>query len=156
MKNRPDWDEYFMEIAQVVAKRSTCLKRKVGAVAVNPESKQILATGYNGAVYKSKHCSELGCLRKNIPSGEKFELCRAVHAEANLICQSARHGVSLNGAKVYCTHKPCFWCLKQLVNAGVKEVIYKEDYPHDHLTDEILKQGLIVLRKINSNSKKTR
>ena len=145
--NRPSWDQYFMQIARDVATRSTCIKRQVGAIAINPTTKQILATGYNGAVIGSKHCSELGCLRKDIPSGQRFELCRAVHAESNLICQAARHGIKLDGAWVYCTHKPCYWCLKQLINTGVVKVIYEQDYPHDQLIQELLDQKLIELVK---------
>jgi len=147
INSRPSWHEYFMEIAKLVARRSTCLKRKVGAVAIDPQSKQILATGYNGAASGSKHCSELGCLRRDIPSGERFELCRAVHAEANLLCQAARRGVSLIGAWVYCTHKPCYWCMKQLINAGITKVIYEQDYPHDKLVEELISQKLIQVEK---------
>lgn len=149
---RPSWDEYFMNIAREVAKRSTCMRRQVGAIAVDPESKRILATGYNGAVAGSKHCEELGCLRENVPSGERFELCRAVHAEENVICQAAKHGISLKGAWIYCTHKPCYMCLKKLVNAGVKRVIYVEDYPHDRLVNELVEQGLIELVKFNGKA----
>lgn len=126
---RPDLDDYFMKIAEVVASRSTCLRRKAGAVLVR--DKQILSTGYNGVPQGLPHCEETGCPRKNYPSGTHHELCRAVHSEQNAIVQAAIHGVSIEGATLYCTHQPCTLCAKMLINAGIKRVVYKEEYPDD-------------------------
>jgi dCMP deaminase len=128
MPDRLSSDAYFMEIAAVVAKRSTCLRRQVGAVLV--KDKHILATGYNGAPKGLVHCSETGCLRQQmgVPSGERHELCRAVHAEQNAIAQAALHGVSGEGSTLYCTLSPCSLCAKLLINAGVKRVVYAGAY----------------------------
>ena len=126
---RPTLDEYFMEIAGIVAKRSTCLRNQVGAVIVR--EKRILSTGYNGAPRNLEHCLDIGCIRQqnNIASGTRHELCRAVHAEQNAIIQAAIHGVSIENAIVYCTHQPCILCAKMLINSNVKKVIYGTDYP---------------------------
>lgn len=126
--NRPSADEYFLKLAAVVAERSTCLRRHVGAVAVR--DKHILATGYNGAPAGAADCLELGCLRNenNIPSGERHEVCRAIHAEQNVIIQAALHGVSLEGATIYATHSPCVLCAKMLVNARIKGYVSFGDY----------------------------
>ncbi len=120
---RPDIDEYFLKIASVVAERSTCLRHHVGAVAVR--DKHILATGYNGAAAGLKDCLELGCLRNelNIPSGQRHEICRAIHAEQNVIIQASLHGVSLEGSTIYCTHTPCVLCAKMLVNARISRYV---------------------------------
>ena len=131
---RPSWSEYFLEMAALVAKRSTCLRRQVGAVAV--KDGRIIATGYNGAPVDFKHCQETGCLREQqgVPSGQRHELCRAVHAEQNMIIQAATHGVSISGAYVYCTTTPCIICAKMLINCKINSFIYpaKEDlYPDD-------------------------
>lgn len=135
LKRRASWDEYFFDIALAVASRSTCLRRQVGAVAVKNHS--ILATGYNGAPRGAKHCDT--CIRKelNVPSGERHELCRAVHAEQNLITQACTTHVSLEGCTVYCTNKPCFICCKLLINAGVDKILWLEDYT-DEYTDNML------------------
>jgi len=153
---RPSWQEYFLKIAEDVATRSTCLRRQVGAVAVNPESKNILATGYNGSPRGCKHCLAVGCLRDRmkIPSGEREELCRAVHAEANLVAQAALHGVSLKGSVVYCLVQPCLSCLKLLINAGVKKVYFVEPYPHNELLNEFVRSGVIELEQIQSDRSK--
>lgn len=142
--SRPSWDEYFMSIARLVAGRSTCLRRKVGAVLV--KDKRILATGYNGAPSGLAHCLDIGCLRKKrqIPSGERHELCRAVHAEQNCLCQAARYGISVEGAVIYCTNFPCVICAKMLINAGIKKIYYAEGYP-DELSQEMLKEAGIEL-----------
>jgi dCMP deaminase len=131
MDNRPTLDEYFMEIAEVVAKRSTCLRNNVGAVIVR--DKRILSTGYNGAPRDMEHCLEIGCIRdqQNIASGTRHELCRAVHAEQNAIIQSALHGVSVEGATLYCTHQPCILCAKMIINSKIKRVVYSNKYPDD-------------------------
>ena len=128
---RPNWDEYFLEMAQVAAKRSTCLRRQVGAVLV--KDRRLLATGYNGAPQKLKHCGEIGCLRETmgIPSGERHELCRGLHAEQNAIIQAALHGVAIEGAILYCTHHPCSVCTKMLINAGISRIVYLDGYPDE-------------------------
>lgn len=142
--NRPTWDEYFMDIARLVASRSTCLRRQVGAVMV--KDKNILATGYNGTPSGIRHCSEVGCLRQqmNVPSGERHELCRGLHAEQNAIIQAAKHGVNIDGAVLYCTHSPCIICSKMLINSGVKRIVCSDGYP-DPLAKAMLDEaGLIV------------
>lgn len=126
---RPSWDSYFMELARVVRGRSTCLRRQVGAVIV--KDRQILSTGYNGSPSGLKHCAEVGCLRESlaIPSGERHEMCRAVHAEQNALIQAAKHGVAIDGADVYTTVQSCVLCTKMLINAGIKRVVYEISYP---------------------------
>ncbi|MDD5093421.1 MAG: dCMP deaminase family protein [Dehalococcoidia bacterium] len=128
---RPAPDEYFLKIASVVAERSTCLRHHVGAVAVR--DKHILATGYNGAAAGLKDCLELGCLRnaQDIPSGTRHEICRAIHAEQNCIIQASLHGVSLEGATIYCTHTPCILCAKMLVNARINRFVSFGTYADD-------------------------
>ncbi len=128
---RPNVDEYFLKIASVVAERSTCRRHHVGAVAVR--DKHILATGYNGAPAGLKDCLELGCLRDelNIPSGTRHEVCRGIHAEQNVIIQASLHGVSLEGATVYCTHSPCVLCAKMLVNARIRRFVTFGRYADD-------------------------
>jgi dCMP deaminase len=123
------WPEYFMNIAHVVSERSTCLRRKVGAIAVR--DKRILATGYNGAPAGLQHCLDIGCLREKlgVPSGQRHELCRALHAEQNVIIQAAASGVSLEGATLYCTTQPCLICTKMLINVGIKIMYFSESYP---------------------------
>ncbi len=144
---RISWVEYFAEIAKLVAKRSTCIRRQVGCVAV--KDKRILATGYNGAPSGIKHCIEVGCLREQfkIPSGERHELCRGLHAEQNVIIQAALHGISLRGCDIYCTHHPCLICTKMLINCEVKNIYYLEGYP-DELSKEMLKEARISVIKI--------
>ena len=134
---RPSWDEYFMRIAHDVAERSTCLRRKVGAILV--KGKRILATGYNGAPSGLRHCEEVGCIREeqNVPSGERHELCRGLHAEMNAFLQAAVHGVSTLGSTLYTTTYPCSLCAKMIVNAGVERVIEGGAYP-DELASEVL------------------
>jgi dCMP deaminase len=129
--SRPDIDEYFLKIASVVAERSTCRRHHVGAVATR--DKHILATGYNGAPAGAKDCLELGCLRdeQNIESGTRHEICRAIHAEQNVIIQAALHGVNLEGATIYCTHSPCVLCAKMLVNARIKRFVTFSSYSDD-------------------------
>jgi dCMP deaminase len=144
---RPSWDDYFMEIAEVVATRSTCSRRKVGAILV--KDKHILATGYNGAPTGLTHCGVSGCLRQqlNVPSGERHELCRGLHAEQNAIIQCAVHGISMLGATLYSTTQPCILCSKMLVNAGVKKIIFRGPYP-DELSLRILQEAGIELQMI--------
>ncbi len=141
--SRISWDEYFMEMAVLAAKRSTCLRRKVGAVLV--KDNQILATGYNGAPKGLKNCCDMGeCLREqlNVPRGQRQELCRAVHAEANAIIQCAVNGVSCMGACLYVTASPCSMCLKQIINAGIVKIIALEKYP-DELSRKLIKESKI-------------
>jgi len=146
---RPSWDEYFMKMAHLAAERSTCLRRKVGAVLV--KDKQILATGYNGAPMGAKHCDETGCLRQklNIPSGQRHEICRGLHAEQNVILQAARHGVSLRDSIIYVTNTPCSICAKMIINAGIREVICSGDYP-DKFSKDFLKAAHVKLRCVLS------
>ncbi len=145
---RPDWDSYFMEIADIVSKRSTCMRRNVGALIV--KNKQILATGYNGAPSGLKHCMEVGCLRDQmkIASGERHELCRGLHAEQNAIIQAAYHGVAINGAHLYCTHLPCSICIKMLINSGIKKVFYREGYPDD-LSMKMIDESSMLIEKVS-------
>ena len=143
---RPSNDEYFMEMAQLVSSRSTCLRRKVGAVIV--KEKRVLSTGYNGSPKGTKHCEELGCIRvkMNVPSGTRHELCRGVHAEQNAVTQAAYFGVSVDGATIYTTTYPCSMCAKILINAGIKEIVYSEGYADD-LSKELLDEAQIKIRE---------
>jgi dCMP deaminase len=142
---RVSWDEYFMQIAHLVAQRSTCLRRHVGAVIV--KDKRILATGYNGAPSGLAHCLETGCLREKlkIPSGQRHELCRGLHGEQNAIIQASLYGSSVQGSTIYITNQPCIICAKMLINAGVKEIVIAEGYP-DKMAMDFLKQAGIKVR----------
>ncbi|HUS45174.1 MAG TPA: cytidine/deoxycytidylate deaminase family protein [Phycisphaerae bacterium] len=142
--SRPSWDEYFMAVAEEVARRSTCLRRQVGAILV--VDRRILATGYNGAPSGVPHCEETGCLREQmaVPSGERHELCRGLHAEQNAIIQAAKYGARIAGATLYTTHRPCSLCAKMTINAGVKRIVCREDYPDD-LGKELLRAGGVRL-----------
>ena len=139
---RPSWDEYFMGITEMVAQRSTCLRRKVGAILVR--DKRIIATGYNGAPAKVSHCLDIGCLREQqgIPSGERHELCRGLHAEQNAIIQAALHGFSIEGATLYCTNMACAICSKMLINARIEKIYYKEGYA-DSLSSLLLAEAQV-------------
>jgi dCMP deaminase len=145
--DRPSWDDYFLRIADLVSTRSTCLRRRVGAVLVR--DKKILATGYNGAPSKVRHCSETGCIREklNIPSGQRHELCRGLHAEQNAFLQAALHGTSLKGSSLYCTTQPCIICAKMVINAGITDIVIKGDYP-DKLSKELLKEASVKVRVV--------
>lgn len=133
-----------MEIAKVVAKRSTCLRQNVGAVIV--KDKRILSTGYNGAPMGLPHCLDIGCLREelNVPSGERHELCRAVHAEQNAIIQAAVHGVSIKGATLYTTHQPCIMCAKMIINAGIVRVVYGKKYADERGLEFLKEAGIRI------------
>lgn len=148
--DRPDWDEYFMEIAEVTKKRSTCLRRHIGAVIV--KDNRILATGYNGVPTGIEHCGNRGCLRDElgVPSGERHELCRGIHAEQNAIVQAAYLGVSIDGSTLYCTNQPCILCAKMLINAGVKRIVIKEGYP-DEYAQQMLKEAGLEIEMIGKN-----
>ncbi|MFA6309489.1 MAG: cytidine/deoxycytidylate deaminase family protein [Clostridia bacterium] len=143
---RPSWDQYFMDIVDLVKSRSTCLRRQVGALIV--KDKRIISTGYNGSPMGCKHCSELGCIRDelNIPSGQRHELCRAIHAEQNAIVQAAYSGTSLKDSTLYVTNQPCVLCAKMAINAGIKKIIFQGDYP-DELAMELLKEAGIRIVK---------
>ena len=149
MTERPprlSWDEYFMEITKLVARRSTCVRRQVGSILV--KDKKILATGYNGAPVGMKHCIDVGCLRaeRNIPSGERHELCRGLHAEQNAIIQAAYHGVRIQGATLFCTNLPCSICIKMIINAGIRTVVYLEGYADALSLDLIADSGMELIK----------
>ncbi len=146
-QKRPSWDEYFLEMAHFISKRTTCLRRAVGAVAVR--DKRIIATGYNGAPSGLTHCLDIGCLRQKlgIPSGQRQELCRGLHSEQNIIIQAVRHKIDLKDSIIYLTNQPCVTCAKMLISVGVKEIVIAGDYP-DLLARKMLKQAGIKVRKI--------
>jgi len=146
--SRPSWPEYFMDITRLVANRSTCLRRKVGAILV--KNRRILATGYNGVPSGIRHCEEVGCLRekRSVPSGERHELCRGLHAEQNLIIQAAFHGIAINQSILYCTNKPCVICTKMIINAGIKKVYYEDGYD-DPLSEEMCAEIGLELERLN-------
>ena len=141
---RPTWDEYFMEIARQVATRSTCLRRHVGAIIVR--DKRILSTGYNGPPRGLRHCDEAGCLRAqlDIPSGQRQEICRGLHAEQNAIIQAALHGVSVEGGTIYVTHQPCITCAKMIINSGIVRAVCANSYP-DELSRGMLDEADVAL-----------
>lgn len=147
---RPSWDEYFIDTARLISTRSTCLRRRVGAIIV--KDRRILATGYNGTPSNIKHCHEVGCLRErlNIPSGERHELCRGLHAEQNVLLQAALYGISVKDSVLYCTNQPCVICAKMLINAGIKEIVVADGYP-DKMARDFLKEAGIKVRKIRNN-----
>ena len=147
--NRPTWDEYFMEMAELTAKRSTCIRRSVGAVIV--KDRHAIATGYNGAPSGIAHCEERGgCIRQklNVPSGQRHELCMALHAEQNAIIQAAAMGNSIEGGTIYITHQPCAICAKMIINAGIKRIVIKDGYP-DELAASILEEAGLKIEKID-------
>jgi dCMP deaminase len=146
-KSRISKDEYFMKIAEVVSLRSTCIKRKVGAVLV--KDSHIISTGYNGVPPGFKHCTTQSCVRQNLNSGEKPELCRGIHAEVNCIIQAAIHGTSIQGDSIlYCTTFPCMSCLKVLINAGIKKLVYKEGYDMENkVKEDILKESNLIVQQ---------
>jgi dCMP deaminase len=145
---RPSWDQYFIEITNIAKQRSTCLRRQVGALLV--KDNHILATGYNGVPAGVTHCEAVGCLRQklNVPSGQRHELCRGLHAEQNAILQAAYHGVPIKGATLYCNTKPCSICTKMIINAGIVRIVY-ELYYEDALADEILAETNIIVEQFN-------
>ena len=147
---RPSWDEYFMEITTLVARRSTCLRRQVGAVIV--KDKNILASGYNGAPSGVAHCIDVGCLRERlkIPSGERHELCRGLHAEQNAIIQAAKHGTNIDSSTLYCTTMPCIICSKMIINSGIKRIVYQEGYPDDLAAEMIGESGVLMEKFVAS------
>lgn len=150
--DRPSNDEYFMDMAQLVSTRSTCLRRRVGAVIV--KDKRVLSTGYNGSPKGTRHCEELGCIREQmkIPSGTRHELCRGVHAEQNAVTQAAYFGVSVKGATIYTTTFPCSMCAKILINAGISEIVYNEGYIDD-LSKDLLAETNVIVREYHPTGK---
>ena len=148
---RPSWDTYFMDITRLVARRSTCVRRAVGAVVV--KDKRILATGYNGAPTGVAHCAEAGCLRTQlqVPSGERHELCRGIHAEQNAIIQAAYHGVSIRDATLYCTNLPCSICAKMIINAGIQTIVYLSGYA-DPMSEAMLQEAGVTVRRFEAEA----
>ncbi|MEE4312710.1 MAG: cytidine/deoxycytidylate deaminase family protein [candidate division KSB1 bacterium] len=147
---RPSWDKYFIKMAFLVAERSTCLRHHVGAILV--KDRQVLTTGYNGAAKGIDDCMTLGCLRDQlkIKSGERHEICRAIHAEQNAIIQAGVHGVNINGSTLYCTHSPCIICAKMIVNAGIKRIVIGSDYPDDfNLVMNLFDEAKVTLKRLN-------
>jgi len=148
---RPSTDRYFMDMAKLVATRSTCLRRHVGAVIV--KDKHILSTGYNGAPKGARHCEEVGCLRvlMHVPSGERHELCRGVHAEQNAVAQAAYFGTSVKGGTLYTTTFPCSLCAKILINSGIVEIVYDEGYMDD-LSKDLLVEAKLIVRRVEGDT----
>lgn len=146
-RQRPSWDQYFLELADLVASRSTCRRRQVGAVLVRKE--RIISTGYNGAPRGLAHCLEIGCLREEmqIPSGHRYELCRGVHAEQNAIINAAFYGVSTQDAVIYCTNQPCLICARMIINAGIIRVVHRGDFD-DSLAIQFLQEAGIEIVEI--------
>ncbi len=138
--HRPDWDEYFLRLAELAATRSTCLRRRVGAILV--AGRRVLATGYNGAPKDLPHCLEVGCLRERlkIPSGQRHEICRAIHAEQNAILQAAQYGVAVKSATLYCTNQPCAICTKLILNLDIQRLVLRSAYP-DELALALLREA---------------
>ena len=151
---RPSWDEYFMKIAALVAERSTCLRHHVGAIIV--KDRRVLTTGYNGAAARTKDCLELGCLRNQlgIPSGERHEICRAIHAEQNAIIQASKYGENVADSVLYCTHPPCIICTKMMINAGIKKIVTYGNYPDTGGVKELLDEAGVEFVKIDRPSDK--
>ena len=151
VQDRPSWEEYFMNITSLVAQRSTCTRRAVGAIIV--KDKRILTTGYNGAPSGIKHCLEVGCLREemNIPSGERHELCRGIHAEQNAIIQAGYHGVSVKDAVLFCTNLPCSICAKMIINAGIIKIYYETGYA-DLMSQEMFEEAGVEVVKYDSST----
>ena len=145
-EDRPSWETYFMDITALVAKRTTCLRRAVGAIIV--KDKRLLSTGYNGAPSHIRHCREVGCMREQlkVPSGQRHELCRGIHAEQNAIIQAAYHGVSIKGATLYCTTQPCSICAKMIINAGIRKIIYAAGYADPMAVGMLEEAGVDLIR----------
>lgn len=145
---RPDWDDYFMNIARVVALRGNCIKRKVAAVIV--KDRRVISTGYNGTPRGVTNCNEGGCPRCNHfgASGEKLEECLCSHAEENAIVQAAYHGVSIKGGTIYSTYSPCLICTKMIINSGLVEVVYSKAYTIEELPLRLLREGGVTVRQI--------
>ncbi len=150
--DRPSWETYFMDITALVARRTTCLRRAVGAVIV--KDKRILSTGYNGAPSGIRHCAEVGCLREQlkVESGMRHELCRGIHAEQNAIIQAAYHGVSVKGASLFCTNQPCSICAKMIVNAGIVAIYYRSGYADELARTMLSEAGIPMIQVAESEA----
>lgn len=146
LPERVSWTEYFMDITKLVARRSTCIRRTVGAVIVKDQ--RILATGYNGAPKGITHCDVTGCLRAklNVPSGQRHELCRGIHAEQNAIIQAALHGVCIENAVLFCTNQPCSICTKMIINAGITQIYYEDGYADDLSLEMLREAGVEIIK----------
>jgi dCMP deaminase len=146
--SRPSWETYFMDIARLVASRSTCRRRSVGAVIV--KDKRILSTGYNGAPSGLSHCLDIGCLREKlmVASGQRHELCRGIHAEQNAIIQAAYHGFSIKTSVLYCTNLPCAICTKMIINAGICRIYYQEGYADELSLTMLGEAGIEVIQTL--------
>lgn len=144
---KPDWNQYFMNVAHAVKERASCNRRKVGAILV--KEKQIISTGYNGTPAGTKNCNEGGCTRcsSDVPSGKELDKCACCHAEENAIVQAARHGMNTAGATMYTTFTSCVQCAKMIINAGIKKVVSEADYPDD-LGTKLLKEAKVELAKL--------
>lgn len=139
---RPSWNEYFADLAQKAAERSTCTRLQVGCLVV--KNKQIISTGYNGSISGDEHCIDVGC---KVIDGH----CqRTIHAEMNAITQAARRGISLEGGVIYVTHKPCLLCTKLIIQAGIKEIYYLDNYKNNEYADELLKKARIKTERLGS------
>lgn len=151
MNQRPDWHTYFMEFAKLAETRSTCLRRQVGAVIVC--DRMVMATGYNGAPKGVSHCTNVGCLRAdmNIPSGQRHELCRGLHAEQNAIIQAAYHGVGIRGGTLYCTFRPCLICVKMIINAGISKIYFLADYD-DPMTEAMASEACVEMIRFGGHA----
>lgn len=146
---RPDWDNYFMEIAQVVARRGNCSRRQVAAVIVKDH--RVISTGYNGTPRGITNCCDGGCPRcgSDTPSGSNLSDCLCCHAEENAIVQAAYHGISVKDAVLYTTFSPCLLCAKMIINSGISEVIYHQRYSIDNVSMQLLKEGGIIIRPLD-------
>lgn len=144
---RPSWDEYFMDLAMVVAKRSNCSRRNVAAIVVS--NHRVISTGYNGTPRGVKNCFDGGCPRcaSTVPSGSGLDECLCVHAEQNAICQAAFYGTRLEGATIYVTLCPCLTCAKLIVNAGIVEVVYAGDYKFEEQVEKLFKEAGVKCRQ---------
>ena len=143
-----------MKIAMLVSERSTCLRHHVGAIIV--KDRRVITTGYNGAAAGVRDCLELGCLRNElgIKSGERHEICRAIHAEQNAIIQAAKHGENIEGSTIYCTHSPCIICAKMIINSGIKRIVTYGDYPDIGGVKDLLNEAKVELIKVDRPSDK--
>ncbi len=149
MRERPDWDHYFMNIAQVAAARSNCRRRQVAAVLVR--DKRVISTGYNGTPRGVRNCDQGGCPRCNsdVPSGHGLHECFCSHAEENAIVQAACHGIAVLGATLYTTFSPCLQCAKMIINAGIVEVVFHQRYSIDSSSQALLREGGVLLRPLD-------
>ena len=149
MEKRPDWDEYFMNLAEVASTRSNCSRRHIGAIIV--KDSRIISTGYNGTPKGVKNCNEGGCPRcaSDVPSGESLGECICCHAEENAIVQAAYHGVPVKDSCIYTTYSPCLLCAKMIINAGIKEVVFLNRYKFDKKTEALLAEASVKIRPIH-------